>query len=228
MRWSALLLGIVATAACAAFLISGPFVRPKQTTTLRERIVSPLFDPANAHALLEGPERDRWQRPNDLVAALQLRKGERVADIGAGSGYLTPRLSRAVGPTGLVYAEEIQSAYMPALERWAKKLPNVRPILGTAADPGLPPRSVDTFVLLTVYHEVRNPVDFLKTLKKASAPGARLAIIDFDAARRGEPPAPVGHELPEADVIAEAKAAGWTLRGRHEIVSSQFFLVFGL
>lgn len=217
-----LLIGLALTG--AAFLAN----RPAATPVLRERIVSPLFDPAKAHSLLEGPGRDKWQRPRELVDALQLRKGDRVADIGAGSGYLTPHLSRAVGPTGIVYTEEIQAEYLPSLKRWATKLPNVRPILGTAADPGLAPGSVNCFVLLTVYHEVRDPVDFLRALRKASAPGARLAIIDFDAARRGEPPAPVGHELPEADVIAEAKAAGWTLRRRHELVSSQFFLVFGL
>jgi predicted methyltransferase len=214
--------------ACVAILAFQRRHSDQPNLRLRERIVAPLFDPAKAHSLLEGSDRDRWQRPKELVAALKLRKGERVADIGAGSGYLTPHLSRAVGPTGVVDAEEIQPEFMPSLKRWASKLSNVRPILGTASDPGLEPGSVDCFVLLTVYHEVQNPVEFLGRLKMASAPGARLAIIDFDAARRGEPPAPVGHELPEADVIAEASAAGWTLKERHELVTSQFFLVFRL
>jgi predicted methyltransferase len=223
-----LLAGLAAATVCIAILISKKWRTHESNLQLRERIVAPLFDPAKAHSLLEGPDRDRWQRPKDIVVALKLKKGERVADIGAGSGYLTPHLSRAVGPTGVVFAEEIQPEFMPSLQRWASKLPNVRPILGTAADPGLAPGSVDCFVLLTVYHEVQNPVEFLGRLKKAAASGARLAIIDFDAARRGEPPAPIGHELPEADVIAEASAAGWTLKERHEVVTSQFFLVFGL
>src|SRR5688500_5429049 len=72
----------------------------------RVRSVAPLFDPALAHSLLEGPERDRWQQPERIVRALGLRPGDTVADVGAGSGYLLPYLSRAVGPTGTVYAEE--------------------------------------------------------------------------------------------------------------------------
>ncbi len=220
---------MIASLALAGFFFAArQGSRTVQPAPLRERIVSPLFDPAKAHSLLEGPDRDRWQRPKELVAALNLRKGERVADIGAGSGYLTPHLSRAVGPKGTVFAEEVQGEYLPALRRLAAKHTNVRVIFGAEADPKLPPHIVDCFVMLTVYHEVRSPVTFLKALKRASAPGARLVIIDFDAARRGEPPAPIGHELPEADVIAEAAAAGWTLRERHEVVSSQFFLVFGL
>jgi ubiquinone/menaquinone biosynthesis C-methylase UbiE len=201
--------------------------RPSNThPAVRERAVSPLFEPSQAETLLEAPDRDAWQKPDEIVAALKLQPGETVADIGAGSGYLISRLSRAVGSRGTVYAQEIQQEFLPALERRAESLGNVRVILGTAEDPRLPEHSVDCFVLLTVYHEVQKPVAFLKTLHRYARPGARLAIIDFDAARRGSPPAPTGHDVPEADVLAEARAAGWELSERHEFISSQFFLVF--
>jgi len=144
--------------------------------------------------------------------------------VGAGSGYLLGHLSRVVGPTGVVYAEEIQRGFLPPLRRRARRLPNVRVILGTADDPRLPAASVDCFVLLTVYHEVERPVQFLRTLRRAARPGARLAIIDFDHDRRGHPPAPVGHEIAERAVLAEAKAAGWELARRHDFLPSQFFL----
>ncbi|HEU4753679.1 MAG TPA: methyltransferase domain-containing protein, partial [Armatimonadota bacterium] len=172
--------------------------------------------------------RDRWQKPAELVRTLALQPGEAVADIGAGSGYLLPHLSRAVGPRGKVYAEEIQDAYFPMLEARAKQLANVRVVEGRPEDPGLPPGSVDCFVLLTVYHEVQRPVEFLKTLHRSARPGARLAVIDFDAARKGNPPAPLGHEVAEAVVIEEARQAGWELAQRHSLLygSSQFFLVF--
>jgi predicted methyltransferase len=192
----------------------------------RPRPVAPLFDPSQAHSLLEDPKRDRWQQPDRIVRALRLKPGDAVADIGAGSGYLLSYLSKSVGPTGTVYAEEIQEEYLPDLERRAEALRNVRVVLGTAGDPKLPSRSVDCFVLLTVYHEVQQPVSFLHTLQAAARPGARLAIIDFDASRKGDPPAPAGHELPEGDVLVEARAAGWELAERHEFISSQFFLVF--
>jgi ubiquinone/menaquinone biosynthesis C-methylase UbiE len=188
--------------------------------------VSPLFDPALAHQLLDDPARDRWQKPEQVVRALGLRSGERVADIGAGSGYLLPHLSRAVGPTGQIYAEEVQPAYLPSLRAHAKKLKNVRVVLGTTEDPALPDHRIDCFVLLTVYHEVEKPVTFLEQLKRDAAPGARLAIIDFDAGRKGDPPAPVGHDVSTDAVLAEAQAAGWKLVHRHEFLSSQFFLVF--
>lgn len=193
---------------------------------LPARGAAPLFDPAQAHSLLEGPERDRWQQPDRLVAALGLRPGQIAADIGSGSGYLLPYLSRAVGPSGVVYAEEIQEAFLPDLRRRARALGNVRVLLGTAADPKLPPTSVDCFVLLTVYHEVERPVPFLRTLRRAARREAQLAILDFDADRHGYPPAPVGHEVSERAVLAEAAAAGWKPDRRFEFISSQFFLVF--
>ena len=193
--------------------------------TTRARPIAPLFDPSEAHAKLEGSERDKWQKPQQLVQALELKEGDVAADIGAGSGYLLPYLSRAVGKSGKVYAEEIQMEYLPDLRRHADQLKNVEPNLGTAKDPRLPAK-VDMFVLLTVYHEVQQPVDFLKTLRKYAKPRSRLAIIDFDAQRKGEYPAPVGHEVSERDVIAEAQAAGWKLQKRFEFLGSQFYLVF--
>lgn len=189
------------------------------------RPVAPLFSPALT-SRLEGPERDKWQKPDKIVRALRLRPGETVADIGAGSGYLERRLSRAVGTRGRVYAEEIQPAFLPPLRRRARSLPNVRVVLGTATDPRLPLHSVDCFVLLTVYHEVQQPTAFLRTLHRCARPGARLALIDFDDNRHGMPPAPVNHWVAESDVLAEAQAAGWTPAERHEFLSSQFFLVF--
>jgi len=149
-----------------------------------------------------------------------------VADIGAGSGYLLPYLSRAVGPKGRVIAEEIQKPFLVRLRKRAAELDNVRVVEGTAADPGLPPGGIDRFVLLTVYHEVDQPIAFLRKLRMSGRSGSRLAIIDFDAARHGYPPAPLGHELPESSVIAEARAAGWLLNEKQEFLSSQFFLVF--
>lgn len=187
--------------------------------------MSPLYDPALTERL-EGPERDRWQKPGQIVGALGLKPGETVADIGAGSGYLERRLSQAVGPTGTVYAEEIQSAFLPPLQRRAAALGNVRVILGTADDPKLPNKAIDQYVLLTVYHEVQRPVAFLRTLRRSAKPGARLAIIDFDDHRHGDPPAPVNHWVAEGDVLAEARQAGWELAERHDFLSSQFFLVF--
>jgi ubiquinone/menaquinone biosynthesis C-methylase UbiE len=192
----------------------------------RPRVASPLFDPSLIHSQLESPDRDRWQKPDQIVGALGVEKGMAVADLGAGSGYLLPYLSRAAGPEGVVYAEEIQPEFLPHLQRRADALGNVKVVLGAPEDPGLPPGSVDCFVMLTVYHEIAQPVSLLRTLRRSARPGARLAVIDFDAERKGDPPAPAGHTVSERDVLAEARAAGWELAARHEFLSSQFFLVF--
>ncbi|MBM3457307.1 MAG: methyltransferase domain-containing protein, partial [Armatimonadetes bacterium] len=183
---------------------------------------APLYDPACAPEQLEGPARDRWQQPTRLVAALELQPGDTVADVGTGSGYLLPYLSRAVGREGLVFAEEIQAEYLPALERQAAALGNVRVVLGTATNPRLPPNSLDCAVLLTVYHEVARPLVLLRALAACLRPGGRLAIIDFDPDRGGDPPPPAGHAVRERDVRAAAAATGWIVEQQVELHPSQF------
>jgi len=219
-------LALLGGAALRLSLRPSPAAHKTVSSPLSERPVAPLFSPALAPSLLETPARDRWQKPAQIVRALQLRPGGVVADIGSGSGYLLPYLSRAVGPKGIVYAEEIQEDFLPALQRRAAALGNVRVVQGLPDDPRLPAGTLDCFVLLTVYHEVQQPVAFLRKLRSLSRADTRLAILDFDARRKGDPPAPQGHELPEATVIAEARQAGWELCARHEFLSSQFFLVF--
>jgi SAM-dependent methyltransferase len=192
---------------------------------LPERSRAPLFDPQVAERL-EERGRDEWQHPGFIVRKLRLRAGETVADIGAGSGYLLPHLSRAVGEAGRVYAQDVQPAFVAMLRKRAASFRNVTVVLGQPERCGLPSRSVDCFVLLTTYHEVTKPVELLRDLRQAARPSARLAIIDFDALRRGGPPVPAEHEIPEEYVIDEAAQAGWRLANRHDQLSNQFFLVF--
>ena len=191
--------------------------------------VAPLFSPALAGTFLEGKNRDWWQKPDQVIAALKLKPGEAVADIGAGSGYFLPYLSQAVGTRGKVYAEEIQEEFLGALQQRADKLGNVVVVKGTPENPKLPVANVDCLFLLTVYHEVQHGTEFLRTLRRFAKPGAKLVLIDFDASRKiakGEHPAPKGHSIPESTVIAEATAAGWHLSDQYEFLGSEFYLVF--
>ncbi len=191
----------------------------------RERLPSSLFSPGRADELLRGPHRDLHQRPEKLVGALRIQPGDRVADIGAGVGYLTPLLSRAVGPTGRVVSEEIQREFLPELERF-RSFGNVEVILGSPDDPRLPGPPMDCLVLLTVYHEVRNPIRFLRTLRRYSHSETRLAIVDFDPDIPSSTPAPIGHSVPERAVRSEAAAAGWRLDRREQASAGQYFLIF--
>lgn len=140
-----------------------------------------------------GPDRDAADESGQLIRGLEIAPGMHVADIGAGSGYHTLRLSPAVGPTGVVYAEDIVEAYISGLRREAerRKLNNIRIVVGTPDDPKLPARAIDRAVLVHMYHEVENPYALLWNLASALKPGGRVGVIDLDrgAASHGMAPA---------------------------------------
>lgn len=140
-----------------------------------------------------GPDRDAADESGQLIRGLDIRPGMAVADIGAGSGYHTLRLSPAVGPQGVVYAEDIVEAYVSGLRREAEArgLKNVRIVVGTAEDPKLPAASVDRAVMVHMYHEVESPYALLWNLATSLKPGAQVGVIDLDRPidRHGTPPA---------------------------------------
>jgi len=131
-----------------------------------------------------GPDRDAADESGQLIRGLEIAPGMHVADIGAGSGYHTLRLSPAVGPTGVVYAEDIVEAYISGLRREAqrRKLTNIRIVVGTPDDPKLPAKTIDRAVLVHMYHEVENPYALLWNLAGSLKPGGRVGVIDLDRA----------------------------------------------
>lgn len=139
-----------------------------------------------------GPDRDAADESGQLIRGLEIRPGMTVADIGAGSGYHTLRLSPAVGPQGVVYAEDIVEAYISGLRREAERrgMKNVRIVVGTADDPKLPPAAIDRAVLVHMYHEVESPYALLWNLATALKPGARVGVVDLDrrTQNHGTPP----------------------------------------
>ena len=143
--------------------------------------------------------RERVGEAARVMQLLGIRPGMAVADIGAGSGYYTVRLSRQVGPTGRVFAEDIMPDYLAGLQRRvaAEGLNNVTLALGEAHDPRLPPASVDVALLVHMYHEIDQPFGLLVNLLPALRPGARVAILDADrvTSRHGTPPALLECEL---------------------------------
>jgi len=126
---------------------------------------------------LDNPNRDKSQKPEEIIAALDLKPGSSVADVGTGTGYMLPFLSKAVGPKGKVYGEDIASDF---LDRAKSKVDaNVELILGTETDPKLPASSVDVELVLDVYHHFDYPDKMLANLKSALKPGGKLVIVDF-------------------------------------------------
>jgi len=187
---------------------------------------SRLFAPLNL-GLLEGPDREQWQKPDQIMDALGIADGSVVADLGAGGGWFTTRLARRVGPNGLVYAEDIQPQMIEAIGGRIQRenLLNVRTVLGTAKDPRLP-RGIDAVVIVDAYHEMEDPVTLLKNVEKSLKPQGRVGVVDFNPGGGGPGPAPDERVAPEA-VITAASAAGLQLISRDAVPPFQFLLVFG-
>jgi ubiquinone/menaquinone biosynthesis C-methylase UbiE len=184
-----------------------------------------LFRPQDL-GLLEAPDRDQWQRPDQIMDALGIADGAVVADLGAGGGWFTVRLARRVGPNGLIYAEDIQPEMISAIQRrlQAERLSNVRPILGTPRDPRLPP-GVDVILIADAYHEMEDPVALLRNAARALRPQGRIGVVDFTPGGGGPGPDPQERVSPDA-VIKAAAEAGLSLAKREALPPFQFLLVF--
>src|SRR4051812_32793203 len=173
-----------------------------------------LFPPEEL-GLLEGPDRDTYQRPDQIMDALLIGDGSTVADLGAGGGWFTVRLARRVGPNGRVYAEDIQRQMVDAIHRRVEResLQNVTTVLGTAVDPKMPPASLDAVLIVDAYHEMEQPVALLKNLAKALKPNGLIGIVNYK--KDGGGPGPAMEERVDAErVIADARAAGLEFRKR--------------
>lgn len=185
-----------------------------------------LFSPSKI-PLLEDPKRDTWQKPEEILNALEIRKGQAVADIGAGSGYLAVKLSECVGSTGTVYAVDVQQEMLDYISKrlGTEGLKNVILVLGNMDDPKLSPGSLDIAILLSTYHEIAQPIDFMKKIKSALKPHGKLAILEFSDESPIGPPLKV--RLPEDLVINELKQAGFALSQKYNfLLPYQYLLVF--
>jgi predicted methyltransferase len=175
-------------------------------------------------SIFEDASRAQKLQVERVMDLLGIKRGTQVADIGAGSGWFTVRSARRVGHDGLVYAVEINPEFVRHIERRAKreKLENIRTILGKPDDPMLPRASIDATLLLKTYHEIAQPIAFLRRLRAALRPGARIGIID----RRGKGD---DHGVNADVVIKEAAQAGFKLVAQHDFVkgdSVDYFLIF--
>src|SRR5688572_22726744 len=133
---------------------------------------SRLFRPEQL-GTLEGPDRDAWQRPDQVMDTLNIAEGSVVADLGAGGGWFTIRLASRVGPNGVVYAEDVQPQMIEAITRRtarAQLQKIVKPVLGTSSDPRLP-APVDAALIVDAYHEMKERVVMLGNVARALKPG---------------------------------------------------------
>jgi len=160
--------------------------------------------------------------------ALGIADGATVADLGAGGGWFTIRLARRVGPTGLVYAEDIQPQMIESIRRRVERegLKNVRTVHGTATDPRLPTGELDAVLIVDTYNELEDPVALLGNVARALQPRGRLGIVEFKSDGLGPGPAPE-ERVDERRVLAAAAQAGLRLIKRESFLRYQYMLVFG-
>jgi predicted methyltransferase len=205
---------------------AGRQVRPFQQPKPR------LFQPQDL-GLLEAPDRDQWQKPDQIMDALGVAEGSVVAELGAAGGWFTLRLARRVGPNGLVYAEDIQPPMLDAINRRMQyeNLSNVKTVLGTPSDPRLPP-GIDAALISDAFNEMDDATDrsvivrLLRNIGRALKPRGRLGIVDWTSGGGG--PGPAADQRVDPDVIIRAaRAAGFELVSRESYPPFVYLLVFG-
>jgi len=173
--------------------------------------------------------RDTWQRPADVVAALELHPGDQVADLGAGDGYFVERLSQAVGPDGTVYAVEVDAELVDELsQRFPPEQTNVEAVHGAFEDPRLPDGSVDLVLIVNTYHHIEDRPAYFRRLKQDLSAQGRVAVIEPNEDLGGVLSLALdeGHTSSAPAVELEMQDAGYVVEQRHEFLPVQIFRVF--
>jgi arsenite methyltransferase len=176
----------------------------------------------------EGFNRDSWQQPDKVIAALNLHPGEIVADLGSGGGYFTFKLAKAVAPSGKVYAVDVDKDMIELISKRLKEESgnNVETILATPTDPRLPQTGVDLIFTVNTYHHIADRSAYFANARKYLRPGGRIAIIDLD--RRAWLEGLLGHYTPSETIKREMEQAGYTLQQQLDFLDRQSFLIFSL
>lgn len=177
--------------------------------------------------VFEDPAREKWQKPAEVVDALRLRSGMCVADLGAGTGYFLPYLSKAVGEKGCVLALDPEPNLVVHVRARAEEAGwrNVTPVLVSFDDPRLPDASVDLVLIVDTFHHLDDRLSYLRRLRRSLEPGGRVAVVDWFKRPLPEGPPPE-HKLAREQVVHEMNAAGYELSGEPTILPYQYFLIF--
>ena len=177
-------------------------------------------------ARMEEPSRAEWQKPDEVLRALEVRAGQVACDVGAGPGYFSLRLARAVGEAGQVYAVDVEPRILAALRDRLRDsgARNVTPVLSLPDDALLPAGRCDLILIVDTYHHFPDGPAYLRRLSRALKPGGRIANVDFHkrALPVGPPPE---HKIAREAFLADAAAAGLQLVREHDFLPYQYFVV---
>lgn len=212
---------LIALALLATLALPAQAVHP-----LTGRRIAPAMGPAGAE-WLERSEREKEEAPEAALDAIGITNGMVVADVGAGTGYISLKLARRVGPNGYVYAEDIQPEMLDHVRENADSahLNNVQPVLGSDADPRLPAGKIDLELLVDVYHEFSQPQKMLHALRRALKSDGRMVLLEY---RKEDPSIPIrpDHKMSIAEVRTEVEAEGFRLDKVIDTLPRQHIFVF--
>lgn len=190
----------------------------------RQHMDRRFTDPEALAKNFDNPEREAWQMPDRVIADLGLKAGERVADIGAGTGYFSVRLAKlAAKPT--VYAVDIEETMVDYLGKRAQEesLSNIKPVLGKP-ERAMLPDTVDTVLVVNTYHHIADRKAYFRDLAGSIRQGGKLAIVDWNANSSSGPPAE--HRFTVAEIRAELEAVGYRFVQQHNYLPRQNYLIF--
>lgn len=227
LAWLVLALPALWPAAIHAQLSAQPSAQPSAQEINAPFLVDP--DVLRWQGALENDEREVYARRHAILAAVELKPGMAVADVGSGTGVFTRLFAKAVSPGGRVYAVDISEPLLGHVMQTAKKqrLDNVTGILDTADDTKLPESSVDLVYVCDTYHHFEHPQKVLASIRRALRPGGRLVVVDFERIEGKSPKWLLEHvRAGKATVKSEIEAAGFRFAGEKKFLRENYFIVF--
>ena len=215
-------------------MVLGAVVTAALTLLAQQRGVHPVSGRVYAQTMsvqgapwLDRREREDEENPDLAMRLLRIRKGATVADIGAGSGYISIRMAKIVGPMGKVYASDIQQGMLELLQQNVSKakLDNVTPVLGAIDDPKLPADSLDLAIMVDVYHEFSEPQKMLQRIREALKADGRLVLLEYRAEDANVPILP-DHKMTKAQVKQEVEHEGFRQSRVYDDLPWQHLFIF--
>jgi ubiquinone/menaquinone biosynthesis C-methylase UbiE len=209
----------------ALFVWQVPAYQAPGTHPVSGRKIAGVMGMSGADWLVR-PERETEEQPEKALDALNLKPGMVVADIGAGVGYMSLRMAKRVGPSGKVYANDLQPEMLAKLRENAShaKINNVVTVLGDVTDPKLPANAMDLVLLVDVYHEFSQPQQMLRKIRETLKPDGRLVLLEY---RAEDPNVPIiaEHKMTVTQVKTELEAEGFILQPVIETLPRQHILI---
>lgn len=234
----ALVVGLLASRSAHAEDAPSPVADKQEAVATREAPIPPPVkeymgrEIAQTMHFLGAPwltreSRDREEDCKTMLAALQIKPGDTVCDLGCGNGFYTLKLAELVGEKGQVYAVDIQREMLELLKDRAagEKVTNIKPVLGTLVDPKLPADSVDLVLLVDVYHEFSHPEQMLASIRKSLKPTGRVALVEFRAEDPNVPIKPL-HKMSKVQILKEFPANGYKLVEEFDKLPWQHLMFF--